>query len=268
MGTRLVLALITLFALVICGCAYQYSSNSVYPLYPLTPSDIASAESQGKLIWPIDCEPGVNCTLLYPDVDGNGKSNCGSVGYSGHEGTDISLGNEVVNGWTMMDQGIAVRAAADGIVQWAFDGKYDRCENYQIPFITPGGGPDCQDPIGNVTPGFSSGYKVCTEKGDFCRQDNRDKQCVWCFDGGNIVVIRHDGVPGAFATRYDHLKNGSILVKSGDHVVAGQKIAEVGSAGRASGPHLHFEVWSDYYKPTDPWSQSCGQNGSLWQYEG
>ncbi len=74
--------------------------------------------------------------------------------------------------------------------------------------------------------------------------------------------------PGIFATRYDHLKNGSILVKPGDYVVAGQKIAEVGSAGRTSGPHLHFEVWSDYYKPIDPWSASCGLNESLWQYEG
>ena len=258
--------ILILSALVICGCAYQSSSNSLYPLYPLDSAAIAAAESQGKLVWPIDCVPGVNCTLFYPDTDGDGKSNCGPVPYAGHEGTDISLGNEVISGWAMMDQGIAVRAAADGIVQWAFDGKYDRCENYLIPFITPGGGPDCQDPIGNVTPGSSSGYRVCTERGDFCRRDNRDKRCVWCFYGGNVVVIRHDGVPGVFATRYDHLKNGSISVKPGDHVVAGQKIAEVGSAGRSSGPHLHFEVWSDWYSPEDPWASSCGTNGSLWLY--
>ena len=156
MKTRLILALIALSALMICGCAYLSSSNSLYPLYPLELSDIAAAESQGKLVWPIDCEPGVNCTFSYPDVDGDGKSSCGSVGYSGHTGTDIALGNELVSGWTLMDRGVAVRAAADGVVQWMFDGKYDRCENYLIPFITPGGGPDCQDPIGKVTPNSSS----------------------------------------------------------------------------------------------------------------
>ena len=266
MYTRPIIALLALSALVICGCAYQSSRNSLYPLYPLDSSAIAAAESQGRLVWPIDCEPGVNCTLFYPDVDGDGKSNCGSVGYSGHEGTDIVFGNEQVSGWTLMDRGVAVRAAADGVVQWVFDGKYDRCENYLIPFITPGGGPDCQDPTENVTPGSSSGYRVCTEKGNFCRQYNQNKQCVWCFAGGNVVVIRHDSIPGVFATRYDHLKNGSISVKPGDRVVAGQKIAEVGSAGRSSGPHLHFEVWSDWYSPVDPWASSCGTDGSLWLY--
>jgi murein DD-endopeptidase MepM/ murein hydrolase activator NlpD len=54
---------------------------------------------------------------------------------------------------------------------------------------------------------------------------------------GNLIVLRHDqGV----ATVYAH--NSKLLVKPGDRVHLGQKIAISGKSGRVSGPHLHFEV--------------------------
>jgi murein DD-endopeptidase MepM/ murein hydrolase activator NlpD len=45
-------------------------------------------------------------------------------------------------------------------------------------------------------------------------------------------------------------------------------LAEVGSAGNSSGPHLHFEVWGrTYYDPVEPWAGTCGPNTgpSLWK---
>jgi len=111
------------------------------------------------------------------------------------------------------------------------------------------------------------GYRVCTEVGPYCGTGYGS--CYWCFDGGNVVVIRHDNIPGVFATRYDHLKNGSIVVSPGERVTQGQKIAEVGSAGHSTGPHLHFEVWgTGFYELADPWAGPCGPNfdDSLWQY--
>ncbi|WP_456412344.1 M23 family metallopeptidase [Thiolapillus sp.] len=54
---------------------------------------------------------------------------------------------------------------------------------------------------------------------------------------GNVVEIRHaDG----YVTRYAH--NQENLVKEGDRVEKGEPIAMLGSTGRSSGPHVHFEV--------------------------
>jgi murein DD-endopeptidase MepM/ murein hydrolase activator NlpD len=53
--------------------------------------------------------------------------------------------------------------------------------------------------------------------------------------GGRTVEIRHaDGL----VTSYAHAEK--TLVRAGQHVVAGDVLATVGSSGRASGPHLHF----------------------------
>jgi lipoprotein NlpD len=54
---------------------------------------------------------------------------------------------------------------------------------------------------------------------------------------GNVVVVKH--TPD-WSTVYAH--NAINLVKEGQSVEKGQVIAEVGSTGRATGPHLHFEV--------------------------
>ncbi len=54
---------------------------------------------------------------------------------------------------------------------------------------------------------------------------------------GNFVKIRHSG---GFETLYAHCSK--ITVKLGDKVEAGDCVAKVGSTGRSTGPHLHFET--------------------------
>jgi murein DD-endopeptidase MepM/ murein hydrolase activator NlpD len=54
---------------------------------------------------------------------------------------------------------------------------------------------------------------------------------------GNLIMIRH---PDGYVTLYAHLNN--IGVSYGDYVARGQRIGSVGSTGRSTGPHLHFEI--------------------------
>lgn len=57
---------------------------------------------------------------------------------------------------------------------------------------------------------------------------------------GNMVEISHGN---GYTTRYSH--NQRNIVREGDRVYKGQLIALIGSTGRATGPHLHFEVLYD-----------------------
>ena len=72
--------------------------------------------------------------------------------------------------------------------------------------------------------------------------------------GGHFLVVRgDDGRDYVFM----HLVGDSITVTKGDRVAAGQQIAAVGSTGRSSGPHLHFEIWpggwfAEGSEPIDP----------------
>jgi len=59
----------------------------------------------------------------------------------------------------------------------------------------------------------------------------------WKGGYGRMVEIRH---ANGFVTRYGHLSK--VRVSEGDHVVAGDLVGNVGSTGRSTGPHLHYEV--------------------------
>lgn len=63
---------------------------------------------------------------------------------------------------------------------------------------------------------------------------------------GRVVEITHGN---GYMTRYAH--NARNLVGVGERVQQGDAIALLGASGRATGPHLHFEVWQDG-RPVDP----------------
>jgi len=60
----------------------------------------------------------------------------------------------------------------------------------------------------------------------------------WTPGYGLLVEIRH---AGDITTRYSHLSR--VLCGPGDAIEPGQALGLVGATGRATGPHLHFEVW-------------------------
>ena len=63
---------------------------------------------------------------------------------------------------------------------------------------------------------------------------------------GNLVVVDHGN---GFTTKYAHMNK--IYVKKGDHVDYNTALGEVGSTGRSTGPHLHYEVLYQG-RPVDP----------------
>jgi murein DD-endopeptidase MepM/ murein hydrolase activator NlpD len=72
------------------------------------------------------------------------------------------------------------------------------------------------------------------------------KSAGWDDIYGNLIVVEHND---SLATVYGH--NEKILVKEGDNVTRGQVIATIGSTGRSTAPHLHFEVLKNQ-KAVDP----------------
>ena len=65
------------------------------------------------------------------------------------------------------------------------------------------------------------------------------KKAGWCGGGGNCVQIRHNST---YETIYAHMSKFARGIKSGARVKQGQTIGYVGSTGKSTGPHLHYEV--------------------------
>ncbi|NOI24533.1 peptidoglycan DD-metalloendopeptidase family protein [Vibrio mediterranei] len=88
--------------------------------------------------------------------------------------------------------------------------------------ISPHNGTDFATPVGTPVHSTGDGKVVAVRNHPYA---------------GKYLVIEHNSV---YKTRYLHLQR--ILVKRGDHVKRGQKVALSGATGRLTGPHLHFEV--------------------------
>jgi murein DD-endopeptidase MepM/ murein hydrolase activator NlpD len=67
---------------------------------------------------------------------------------------------------------------------------------------------------------------------------------------GKMVEIQHDST---YTTRYAHLERFAEGIREGTAITRGQVIGYVGSTGRATGPHLHFELYKDQ-QYVDPFS--------------
>ena len=65
------------------------------------------------------------------------------------------------------------------------------------------------------------------------------KKAGWCGGGGNCVKIKHNST---YQTIYAHMSKFARGIKAGVRVKQGQTIGYVGSTGKSTGPHLHYEV--------------------------
>ncbi len=164
------------------------------------------------------------------------------------------ISREMLNGKKQQSQLIGVRLHTGGKDYYAFrsrDGKfYDRRGNglapgflrfptavqhrVSSPFnprrlnpvtgrISPHKGVDFAMPLGTPVLSIGDGEVVVAQHSG---------------SAGNYLTIRHGR---QYTTRYMHLKK--LLVKPGQKVRRGQRIALSGNTGRSTGPHLHFEIW-------------------------
>lgn len=89
-----------------------------------------------------------------------------------------------------------------------------------------------------------------------------DAQVDWAaFKGpnGNLVILRHDNGWQTFYLHLDHFAPG---LAAGQRVLQGQVIGVVGTTGRSTGPHLHYELHIDS-EPVDPLSIETEQGQTL-----
>lgn len=98
---------------------------------------------------------------------------------------------------------------------------------------------------------------------------NYDQNCSFCTgacDWNAVYVLHSDGS----VAWYGHLKAASLTTKTvGSTVAEGEYLGIVGSSGNSTGPHLHFEVYTNtsYTQLVDPWAGPCNTmngNTSWW----
>ncbi|MBY6196299.1 peptidoglycan DD-metalloendopeptidase family protein [Vibrio hangzhouensis] len=112
--------------------------------------------------------------------------------------------------------------------------------------VTPHNGTDFATPVGTPVYSTGDGKVIAVRNHPYA---------------GKYLVIEHNNV---YKTRYLHLQ--TFLVKRGERVKRGQKIALSGATGRLTGPHLHFEVLVrnravDPIKANLPLATSISQQG-------
>ncbi len=97
-------------------------------------------------------------------------------------------------------------------------------------------------------PSKHAGIDIAAKKGSVIRAAGSGVVIFanWTFDLGNLIIIDHGG---GILSYYGH--NQRLLKNEKDYVKKGEPIALLGSSGRSSGPHLHFEIWKDG-APVDP----------------
>jgi len=88
-------------------------------------------------------------------------------------------------------------------------------------------------------PGYHQGIDISTEKGQpvYATADGVVESAAYSGDYGNLVVVKH---AFGLATRFGHLS--AFNVTPGQNVKRGDIIGSVGSTGRSTGAHLHYEI--------------------------
>jgi murein DD-endopeptidase MepM/ murein hydrolase activator NlpD len=99
-----------------------------------------------------------------------------------------------------------------------------------------------RNPFGGLSGEFHPGIDIKGQYGDpiFATADGVVDRCDWYGGYGNAVVLNHSY---SYQTLYGHMTK--VNVEQGQEVKAGDLIGYMGSTGRSTGPHVHYEVRKD-----------------------
>jgi murein DD-endopeptidase MepM/ murein hydrolase activator NlpD len=135
------------------------------------------------------------------------------------------------------------------VTETSYDQLLDKADNYlqtirKLPLGKPLAGSITsrygkrRDPV-NGKRGFHSGVDIKGKKGAKIYATASGKVIKALYNGGygNFVQIDHGN---GYITTFAHMQN--YVVQEGDTVERGQLIGQVGSTGRSTGPHLHYEI--------------------------
>lgn len=113
--------------------------------------------------------------------------------------------------------------------------EYEECKIGNIKVLTPK-----LDKDNKIK--FHNGIDILAPKGEnvVASENGTIKYCGFDASYGNMVIIKHEEKN---YTIYAHCSE--LLVKEGENVTRGQKIAKVGSTGKSTGPHVHFSIVKD-----------------------
>ena len=131
----------------------------------------------------------------------------------------VDVGTREVSG---LPGGVVV--AGSGTLGWPVEGLYQISSAYGPRWTSTHGGVD-------ITGSGATGHRI------LAAEAGRVEYAGWDGAYGNCIVINHGN---GLKTRYAHCM--TLYVSSGEYVERGEVIGLVGSTGRVTGPHLHFEV--------------------------
>ncbi|CAM3454262.1 peptidoglycan DD-metalloendopeptidase family protein [Isoptericola cucumis] len=160
--------------------------------------------------------------------------------------------------------GLVGAGAAEAAVRPLPDGSYGLSSYY---------GPRCMPIRGAST--YHQGQDMSARRGTTIKAvaPGRVVKAGSATGFGQVVVIRTNATEGKVFHVYGHVIDGDRFVKAGKNVKRGQRIAQVGSTGTSTAPHLHLEIWKNAYKGSGrtadplPWMKNHGadlRRGAAW----
>ncbi|MBW7858333.1 MAG: M23 family metallopeptidase [Leptonema sp. (in: Bacteria)] len=114
------------------------------------------------------------------------------------------------------------------------------------------------DPITGMQMEFHSGLDMAGSRGTPIKvtaPGEVEKVLSWDAGYGNAVIVRH---AFGFHTLYGHMER--TIVRPGQRVYQGMVVGYMGATGRVTGVHVHYEVWNNQNKRTDPEPFVCAQD--------